>query len=548
VPDWSLRTIPPALAERYTAEGLWRDLTLGELLAGVARERPRHVIRIWSRTHPFEGDAATVHDAARRIAGFLQSRGIGPGDVVSFQMPNHVEAVVALWAIALTGAVAVPVVHFYGPKELGYILGHAGSRAHLTASRWGHLDYLETVTELARSLPALETIVVSEHGGALPDGIVGWSDAADGEPVDEPADVDPGAPAVVAYTSGTTADPKGVVHSHRTLLAEVAQLSLLQEEGGRPILVGAPVAHAIGMLGGLLNPLWRGVDAHIADGWDPAFVLDVMLEADISAGSGATYFFTSLLDHPDLTDAHLAKMRVIGLGGAPVPAAVGDRARDLGIIVTRSYGCTELPSITGSRPTAPHEERCHTDGRPMPGVEMRVVDAAGADVRVGEPGEIVARGPEMFLGYTDPGLTARAVDADGWYRTGDIGVLDENGALTITDRVPDLIIRAGTNISAAEVEEQLMRLPGVAEVAVVAAPDERFGEHACAFVRAQPGATAPDLTEIRDHLAAVGLARPKWPEEVRVVDDFPRTPSGKIKKFELRDGLRREANAPTGVD
>lgn len=540
--DWQLRTTAPELAERYRAAGYWGDHTIGSFLTEVAAHQPRLGLRIWSRTHPYAGDVAEIDGRARRIAGFLRTAGVGPGDVVSYQMPNHVEAVETLWAIALTGAVAVPVVHFYGAKELGYILRHAGARAHVTAASWGHLDYLDALDALAGDLPALQTVVVTESGGgALPRGSVAYEDALDAQPVAAPAAVDPDAPAVVAYTSGTTADPKGVVHSHRTLLAETAQLNELQEPNGRPVLVGAPVAHAIGMLGGIFCPLWRGIDAHIADGWDPGFVLGAMLEADISAGSGATYFFTSLLDHPDCTPVHHAKMRVIGLGGAPVPAAVGDRARDLGITVTRSYGCTELPSISGSPPTAPHEQRCHTDGTAMPGVELRLVDPDGREVPVGTPGEVVARGPELFLGYTDPALTARAVDAEGWYHTGDVGVLDEHGALTITDRLSDLIIRGGTNISAAEIEEELMRLPGVAEVAVVAAPDARLGEHACAFVRPAPGCAAPDLAEVRRHLDAVGLAKPKWPEEIRAVDDFPRTPSGKIKKYALRDQLRAEA-------
>jgi acyl-CoA synthetase len=539
---WELRTTSPDLAARYRAEGYWHDDTLGGFLDGVAKERPDQRLRIWSRTHPYDGTVADLHERARHVAGYLAGSGIGPGDVVSYQIPNHVEAVAGFWAIALTGAVAVPVVHFYGPKELGYILGHAGVRAHLTAARWGHLDYLDTVHELAADLPALETIVVAQAAGApLPSGAVTFETALGADPLPGPVPVDPDSPAVVAFTSGTTADPKGVIHSHRSLLAEVAQLDRLQRPGARPTLVGAPIAHAIGMLGGLLSPLWRRVDAHIADGWDPQLVLDAMLEADISAGSGATFFFTSLLDHPAITPAHIAKMGVVGLGGAPVPAAVGDRARDLGVTVTRSYGCTELPSITGSSPSDPHEQRCHTDGVAMPGVELFLVDPDGNRVATGEPGEVVARGPELFLGYTDPLLTARAVDAGGWYHTGDIGVLDEQGALTITDRLGDLIIRGGTNISAAEIEEQLMRLPGVAEVAVVAAPDARLGEHACAFVRPAPGCAPPDLAETRRHLEAVGLARPKWPEEVRPVDDFPRTPSGKIKKYALREQLRAEA-------
>jgi non-ribosomal peptide synthetase component E (peptide arylation enzyme) len=161
-------------------------------------------------------------------------------------------------------------------------------------------------------------------------------------------------------------------------------------------------------------------------------------------------------------------------------------------------------------------------------------------VGVGEPGEILSRGPDLFAGYTDAALTARAVDAEGWYATGDVGVLDAEGYLTITDRKSDFIIRGGANISAAEIEELAMRMPGVAEIAVVAAPDARLGERACAWLRIAPGATEPDLAALQRHLGAAGLPKPKWPEELRLVSDFPRTPSGKIKKFELRKRLREE--------
>jgi acyl-CoA synthetase (AMP-forming)/AMP-acid ligase II len=231
-------------------------------------------------------------------------------------------------------------------------------------------------------------------------------------------------------------------------------------------------------------------------------------------------------------------MRYVGLGGSPIPDAVAERADALGISLVRAYGSTEHPSVTGSAHSAPREKRIHTDGRPMAWVEVRTVDEDGNDVGVGRPGEILTRGPDRFAGYTDPASTATSIDADGWFRTGDVGVLDADGYLTITDRVKDIIIRGGENVSAAEVEQILAHMDGVAEVAVVAAPDERLGEHGCAFFRMQPGHEAPDLDAMRAHLATAGLAKQKWPEEIRAVDELPRTPSGKVQKFVLRQRLR----------
>jgi acyl-CoA synthetase (AMP-forming)/AMP-acid ligase II len=217
-----------------------------------------------------------------------------------------------------------------------------------------------------------------------------------------------------------------------------------------------------------------------------------------------------------------------GLGGSTVPIAVTDRAERMGIKCYRSYGSTEHPSITVSYLEEPQDKRCMPDGHVIEGVEIRLAD----------DGEIFSRGPDLCLGYTDPELTAAVFDADGWYRTGDVGVLDGDGYLTITDRVSDIIIRGGENISAQEVEELMLGMEAIAEVSVVAAPDERLGEHAAAIVRVRPGAELPTLPQIRDHLGAAGLAKQKWPESLHEVTDFPRTPSGKVQKFQLRQALR----------
>jgi acyl-CoA synthetase (AMP-forming)/AMP-acid ligase II len=346
---------------------------------------------------------------------------------------------------------------------------------------------------------------------------------------------------VLAYTSGTTSDPKGVIHDHRTMLSELRHMKDWINPG-KPTLVGSPVTHATGMLG-VLGPLAMGEDIHLIDRWDPAHALEVMLTAGIGGGVGASVFLASLLDHPDFTPDHAALMGRVGLGGAPVPFVLAERAASHGIAIIRAYGSTEHPSTTGCRFEDPADRRHRTDGRALPGVELRLVDDDGDDVPAGMPGEILSRGPDLCLGYTDPALTAAAFDDEGWYRSGDVGVLDEHGFLTITDRVKDIIIRGGENVSAAEVEAALQTLPGVAEVAVVAAPDERLGEHACAIIRMLPGAAPVTLGDVTAHLSGVGLARQKWPEELRLVDEFPRTASGKIRKVDLRAWLRSDPGA-----
>jgi acyl-CoA synthetase len=532
--DVSPAPVPADLARSYVADGYWSDESLGEYVMEGLTDGAAKRVRVLSKTRPWDGTMGDVLDLSRRIASGLRRAGIGEGDVVSFQLPNWLEAAAAFYGAALLGAVVVPIVHFYGPKEVAFILRQARTRFLITTDRFGHQDYLANLEVMRPSLPDLEAVAVV--------GQPSFDDLIAGEPLDAPAAVDPSAPALVAYTSGTTSDPKGVVHSHRTIVGEVRQLSFMQATRP-PLIVGAPVGHGIGILSGLLVPVQRRQPIHLIDVWDPATVLRAVLEDGMGAGSGSTYFLTSLLDHPDCTPAHLELMREVGLGGSPIPSAVAERARSLGLALLRSYGSTEHPSTVGTFPHEPEEKRLYTDGSVLPGVEVRIVDDDGNDLPQGEQGEIWSRGPDRCLGYTDAALTASAFDADGWYRTGDIAVMDPDGYLTITDRKKDIIIRGGENISAAEVEELLAHMPGVAEVAVVAAPDERLGEHGCAYFRMQPGVDAPDLPAVRAHLEQAGLTRQKWPEELRSVEDFPRTPSGKVKKFVLRQELRGESAA-----
>jgi acyl-CoA synthetase len=525
---WGLRTVPRHLAAHYTAEGWWNDATLGDMVAEGLSRMERMVFQVHSKVRPWAGTFADVDRVARSLAGALRARGIGPGDIVVVQLPNWLEAGVTFWAAAYLGAIVVPVVHSYGAKEVDYIVRVTSPDVVVTADRFGHSDYLATYSELLARRPGPLWLVVGDTAAtALPAAATPFASMLDAEPIPAPVAVDPDAPTIVAFTSGTTRDPKGVVHSHRTIGCETRQLDWLFPKGGPPQITGAPVGHFIGMLNAFLIPLLRVRPVHLVDVWDPGEILRMMGEEGLGVTGGATYFLTSLLDHPDFTAEHLAMIPFAGLGGSAVPVAVTTRATELGIRVFRSYGSTEHPSVTGCLLDDAEVKRLTTDGRPLPGVELRLA----AD------GEIITRGPDCCLGYTDQALTARAFDQDGWYHTGDVGVLDGDGYLSITDRISDIIIRGGENISAQEVEELLLGMEAVLEVAVVAEPDVRLGEHAAAVVSVRPGTAVPTLDAIRAHLADAGLARQKWPESVHEVKDFPRTPSGKIQKFRLRQQL-----------
>jgi acyl-CoA synthetase len=515
----NIRNIPSGLVTRYQQEGWWTAETLGDLLARGLAAAPSTEFRVHSAVRPWSGTYHDVELVARRLAAGLAARGVGPGDVVAFQLPNWMEAAATFWASAFLGAVVVPIVHFYGHKELAHILADAKPRVLITAERFGRMAY---DAELCADVP-----IVALVGGA--------SQAFDAllatEPMPGVLRTDPAGPALIAYTSGTTSNPKGVIHSHQTLTCETRQLAAGYPKGHSKGLTAAPVGHFIGMLGAFLIPVvgQDGVAApiNLCDHWDPGRVLELMKTDGLSIGGGPPYFVTSLLDHPDFTDEHLRHIKTVGLGGSTVPAAVTKRLADLGIFVFRSYGSTEHPSITGSAPTAPEEKRLYTDGAPRPGVEIRLAP----------DGEIFSRGPDLCLGYTDKALTARAFDDDGWYRTGDVGVLDADGYLTITDRKADMIIRGGENISALEVEEVLLAMPAVAEAVVVSVPDARLGEHAAAVLRIKTGLAMPTLDQVRAHFNGRGVARQKWPEELHEVADYPRTASGKVQKHLVRQRI-----------
>jgi acyl-CoA synthetase len=504
-----MRTIPPELVERYEAAGWWTPDTLGELLATGLAAAPDAEFRVHSEVRPWSGTFADVESVARRLAAGLRARGVGPGDAVAFQLPNWMEAAAVFWASALLGAAVVPIVHFYGRKEVGYILDAVKPRVFVTTAEFGRMRHDPEVSANVE----IVGLVGRDFDALLAD-----------DPMPGVLATHPTSTALIAFTSGTTRDPKGVVHSHQTLGCETRQLAATMPPDRGKQLTAAPVGHFIGMLNAFLIPVLDGRPVNLLDVWDPGVALRLMKDEGLTVGGGATYFVTSLIDHPDFTAEHLARMKYAGLGGSSVPAAVTTRLAKMGVTVFRAYGSTEHPSITGSLWSAPEDKRLFTDGAVQPGVEIRLA----AD------GEILSRGPDLCVGYTDPALTAAAFDDDGWYRTGDVGVLDEDGYLTITDRLADFIIRGGENIGALEVEDVLLGLPGVTEAVAVSAPDARMGERVAAVLRMVPGTPPPSMDDLRAHFERAGVARQKWPEELHAVADFPRTPSGKVQKYLVR--------------
>jgi acyl-CoA synthetase (AMP-forming)/AMP-acid ligase II len=540
IDPWRLRAMPADLRARYRERGWWDDRTLGRMLLGWLEASPSLPFRIWSLARPQESSFGEVSRLARCLAAGLQRRGIRPGDAVCIYVPNSIEGALGFYAVPTIGAALVPVAPFYGQKELRFILARSRARILITAEApvGGRL---EGIASMRAQLPDLEDVYVI--GGPRPAGMRSYDELLGDTPLAEPPSVDPDSVAAVAFTSGTTSDPKGVVHTHRSLCTEVWLHMDIMPRQKRPLLVGGPISHVTGMLNGIMLMPYRGIPVHIVDGWDVPLVLRAMRECDLTTGTGATVFLNSIFNHPDTTPEDLARLEGVGMGGSTIPVPFAEMCEARGIRITRFYGSTEHPSVSGGPADAPVEKRLRTDGRALPGVEMRIVDEDGRTLPPNVPGELVTRGPDLFAGYLDPAMNRDLFSEDGWFHSGDIGVIDEDGYFTVTDRKKDIIIRNGVKVSALEVESCLLQMPALMEVVVVAAPDARTGEHGHAFLLVKAGAKAPTLEEIRAHLARVDLARQKWPESLEVVDELPRTASGKVKKFELRETLRRRQPA-----
>lgn len=502
------------------------------MAAGVAEHGDCRVV-FHSATRPTtEVTLDEIYESSRRAAAGLRNIGVAPGDVVAMQVPNWYEGWVAHAAAWLCGAVVVPIVPIYGAHEMQFILRQSHAKVLILTGQWRNRAAADLLSDLG-DLPDLSTVVVV--GDPVAD-TVSWDDIAAAE---AKVPVVAGAPddvCLLVYTSGTTADPKGVMHSHNTLLAEVNNPIVGRESGSGDFHLAAfPTGHIAGVLG-IVRVIVHGGPTIAMDAWDPIAGAALVEQHAVRTGVGAPIYLTGLLDMAAANGNDLSSLVEYMTGAANVPPSLISQAESAGIVAYRCYGSSEHPTITSGFPADPADKRSLTDGRVLPGSELRLVDDDGNDVPVGTDGEIVCRGPEQFLGYFDAALNdGLYVDGD-WLHTGDVGRIDADGFLTITDRKKDIIVRGGENISSKQVEDVMLTHPAVAEVAAIGAPDDRYGERVCVFVVLRPDASL-SLAEVQAHFASAGLAKQKTPERLELTDALPRTAAGKIQKFELRARL-----------
>ena len=533
--------------ERYLAEwrrqGLHSELALADEVAAGAARAPDTPLIFGSLQRPFVSTTGEMWARSERVARAFHALGLRAGDVIVSQLPNWAEGMETALAALRLGLIQVPVVDIYGPTELAFILGETRARAFVLPAAWRNFDFAARVEALA-DLPALEYIIVLGDA-PMPRPVVRW-DAMLALPTE---DIPPHAAAtgdvvMLNFTSGTTGTAKGVVHSHATLGGEARRImpEATAADEGKLMFWAGPAGH-IGGIVGILRAFLNDEGAVYIDRFNAALALDLIRTYPVGRLAGAPFAIASLLDIA--TPADLAAMVGLCSGGAAVPPALAYRSQEFGLPLIRSYGSTEHPTVTFTDFTDPVELRALTDGRSAPGSLVRIAGDDGAELPAGAAGEIVTMGPELFLGYLDPEQSAASFTADGWFLTGDIGVLDEAGFLTVVDRKKDIIIRGGENLSSKEIEDVLARHPAVEEAAVIPWPDEVYGERVGAFIRLRPGDTL-DLAAVQAHFRGEGIAIQKTPERIVIVDDFPRTPFGKILKRELRLRIPKASEAAGG--
>jgi acyl-CoA synthetase (AMP-forming)/AMP-acid ligase II len=524
--SWRDRLFPPPHLARYARAGVYRERTIGDLARDRAMAEPDAPVFLG-----LEGWTVgrIVADAEALLAA-LQALGVRPGEAIASQLPNWPEAAVVNLACAIGGFVIAPIVHIYRDLEVGQMLADSRARAFFVAEHFRRFGYADMIERLRPRLEHLAYVafVRSDQPGsfeALVEAGRGRSPTS--------ANVDPNAVKMLLYTSGTTGRPKGVLHSHNTLMRvsdqAVARWGIVP---GDAILMPSPVGHISGFTNGLELPFQAGTRTVLMEAWDAEQACDLIEAHGVAGTVAATPFLQELATIARARGSRLPSMRFFACGGAAVsPDLV--RAANAAFaqpIAFRVFGASEVPLVTLGFPRDA-ELAATTDGEIID-YEVRIVDDGDANVPSGNEGEILARGPSMLLGYADLDDTAAAITADGFFRTGDLGRVSAAHALTVTGRKKDLIIRGGENISAREIEDVLTRHPGVAEAAVVGMPHPRLGEGVCAFLIAC--GPPPDVATLAAFVADSGLARQKTPERFEWLAALPRTASGKVRKDQLR--------------
>ena len=523
----------------YRQQGLWGDASLADYWQQTARAMPDKIAVV--DNHGASYTYSALDHAASCLANWMLAKGIESGDRIAFQLPGWCEFTVIYLACLKIGAVSVPLLPSWREAELVWVLNKCQAKMFFAPTLFKQTRPVDLILPLQNQLPQLQQIVGVDKLAPATSSLSLSQIIADNIPLTTAITTHGDELAAVLFTSGTEGLPKGVMLTHNNILASerayCARLNLTWQD---VFMMPAPLGHATGFLHGVTAPFLIGARSVLLDIFTPDACLALLEQQRCTCMLGATPFVYDLLNLLEKQPADLSALRFFLCGGTTIPKKVARECQQLGIKLLSVYGSTESSPHAVVNLDDPLSRFMHTDGYAAAGVEIKVVDDARKTLPPGCEGEEASRGPNVFMGYFDePELTARALDEEGWYYSGDLCRMDEAGYIKITGRKKDIIVRGGENISSREVEDILLQHPKIHDACVVAMPDERLGERSCAYVVLKAPHHSLSLEEVVAFFSRKRVAKYKYPEHIVVIEKLPRTASGKIQKFLLRKDIMR---------
>lgn len=523
----------------YRQQGLWGDASLADYWQQTARAMPDKIAVV--DNHGASYTYSALDHAASCLANWMLAKGIESGDRIAFQLPGWCEFTVIYLACLKIGAVSVPLLPSWREAELVWVLNKCQAIMFFAPTLFKQTRPVDLILPLQNQLPQLQQIVGVDKLAPATSSLSLSQIIADNTPLTTAITTHGDELAAVLFTSGTEGLPKGVMLTHNNILASerayCARLNLTWQD---VFMMPAPLGHATGFLHGVTAPFLIGARSVLLDIFTPDACLALLEQQRCTCMLGATPFVYDLLNLLEKQPADLSALRFFLCGGTTIPKKVARECQQRGIKLLSVYGSTESSPHAVVNLDDPLSRFMHTDGYAAAGVEIKVVDDARKTLPPGCEGEEASRGPNVFMGYFDePELTARALDEEGWYYSGDLCRMDEAGYIKITGRKKDIIVRGGENISSREVEDILLQHPKIHDACVVAMPDERLGERSCAYVVLKAPHHSLSLEEVVAFFSRKRVAKYKYPEHIVVIEKLPRTASGKIQKFLLRKDIMR---------
>ncbi|EHA4362836.1 medium-chain fatty-acid--CoA ligase [Escherichia coli] len=523
----------------YRQQGLWGDASLADYWQQTARAMPDKIAVV--DNHGASYTYSALDHAASCLANWMLAKGIESGDRIAFQLPGWCEFTVIYLACLKIGAVSVPLLPSWREAELVWVLNKCQAKMFFAPTLFKQTRPVDLILPLQNQLPQLQQIVGVDKLAPATSSLSLSQIIADNTPLTTAITTHGDELAAVLFTSGTEGLPKGVMLTHNNILASerayCARLNLTWQD---VFMMPAPLGHATGFLHGVTAPFLIGARSVLLDIFTPDACLALLEQQRCTCMLGATPFVYDLLNLLEKQPADLSALRFFLCGGTTIPKKVARECQQRGIKLLSVYGSTESSPHAVVNLDDPLSRFMHTDGYAAAGVEIKVVDDARKTLPPGCEGEEASRGPNVFMGYFDePELTARALDEEGWYYSGDLCRMDEAGYIKITGRKKDIIVRGGENISSREVEDILLQHPKIHDACVVAMPDERLGERSCAYVVLKAPHHSLSLEEVVAFFSRKRVAKYKYPEHIVVIEKLPRTAPGKIQKFLLRKDIMR---------